>query len=114
MQNCPKCKSRTDVYDSRLSEDNILRRKRLCKTCSFRYATIEIMDTGRPLLQVRERKPKEPKVAKPKVVAPPKPVKAVKPKKVRRYDDDEDLGMGGQIEAELYDIARELGIGGFE
>jgi transcriptional regulator NrdR family protein len=114
MQNCPKCKSRTDVYDSRLSEDNVLRRKRLCKACGFRYATIEVMDTGRPLLQVKERKPKEVKPVKPKVVAAPKPAKVAKPKKVRRFDEDDEYGIGSAFEAELYDVARDLGIGGFE
>lgn len=108
MQNCPKCESKTDVYDSRLSVEGEFRRKRKCRGCGYRYATIEVMDTSRPLEQEkRSAKPKEP-------TKPKKPVKVAKPvreKKVRRFDDDE-YNMNA-FEHDIQDIARELGIGDF-
>jgi len=71
---CQKCKTRTDVYDSRFNQDGLIRRKRLCGGCGFRFATIEILDKHNTLSQVK-RVPK-PKVIKPKVDRKPKPVKA--------------------------------------
>ncbi len=108
MQNCPKCQAKTDVYDSRLSMEGEFRRKRKCRGCGYRYATIEVLDNSRPL---EERKQKEKAPPKPKRVVTPKQVKVVKEKKVKRfYDDDYEAGT---IEHEIQDIARELGIGDF-
>lgn len=112
MQNCPKCTAKTDVYDSRLNEEGNLRRKRLCRTCSYRFATVEILDTDRPLLQASERKPKVPKPetpAKPKKPVAAKQVKVTKERKVRRFDDD-DYQFGSAFEEELFDVGTELGI----
>lgn len=108
MQNCPKCEAKTDVYDSRLSIEGEFRRKRKCRSCGYRYATIEVLDTARPL---DERQPKPKALPKPKKVAAPKPVKVVKEKRVRRLDDD-DYEFGS-VEYEIHDIAKELGIGDF-
>lgn len=108
MQNCPKCQAKTDVYDSRISMEGEFRRKRKCRGCGHRYATIEVLDTSRPL-EERQPKPKAP--PKPKKVVAPKQVKVVKEKRAKRfYDDDYEAGT---IEHEIQDIARELGIGDF-
>lgn len=110
MQNCPSCGSRTDVYDSRVSQEGEFRRKRKCRECGFRYATIEVLDPSRPLEQ-------EPRTPKPK--APPKPkrekrppkMKQSKEPKIRRFDDDEiDYGV---MDYEVQDVVRDLGIGDF-
>jgi transcriptional regulator NrdR family protein len=111
MQNCPKCQSKTDVYDSRLSVEGEFRRKRKCRGCGYRYATIEVLDAARPLDE-RQPKPKAP--PKPKKVATPKPAKTakvVREKRVRQYDDDEYTHS--QMDYDAYDVARDLGIGDF-
>lgn len=91
---CPKCRKRTDVYDSRISQLGQLRRKRSCRACGWRFATIEVMDEGNPLRQLDEippPKPKVEKVPKPKKVKPvkDKKVKQLKQEKVRRFDEDD-------------------------
>lgn len=88
---CPKCKTRTDVYDSRINHLYQLRRKRICRACGWRFATIEITDTNNQLRQLDEVPPPKPKVEKPKVERPKKVkvAKRVKEEKVRRYDDDD-------------------------
>lgn len=110
MQNCPKCQAKTDVYDSRLSQEGEFRRKRKCRGCGYRYATIEILDTARQLDQEkRVAKPKEP--PKPKKQATPKVAKPVREKKVRRYDDEDYVHS--HIDYDIQDVARDLGIGDF-
>jgi transcriptional regulator NrdR family protein len=110
MINCPKCGARTGVYDSRISFEGNTRRKRLCPKCSHRFATIEIIDGGRPL---ETRKPKAPVAKKVKPARVPKktaPKRAVE-KKVKRFDDE-----GGDYEDsfvdDFEDVVKELGIGG--
>lgn len=39
---CPKCKSKSKVYDSRPTKDGTIRRHRKCLKCNHRYATIEV------------------------------------------------------------------------
>ena len=39
---CPKCKSKSKVYNSRPTDDGTIRRNRECLKCSHRYATIEV------------------------------------------------------------------------
>lgn len=100
---CPKCKTRTDVYDSRITVLGQLRRKRICRKCGWRFATLEVIDKQNELRQVDEHrpsKPKAPKVEKPKREPKPKPVKASK-EKVRRFDDDD-------FEEDSYDVPDEL------
>lgn len=109
MQNCPKCNTKTDVYDSRLNTEGMLRRKRVCPACSYRFATVEMLDTGNPLRAAREPKPKVPKPETPPKPKKPVAAKAVKERKVRRYDDDEQE-FGSAFEEELFDVGRELGI----
>lgn len=67
MLPCPKCKSRTDVYDSRFNPLNQLRRKRICPKCAYRFATLEVLDKQNVLSQVKDRNVK----AKVEQVKPP-------------------------------------------
>lgn len=108
---CPKCKERTNVYDSRISFEGTTRRKRLCPACSHRFATIEILDRGRPLTT---RKPQAPKPKKERVARPAKKVEAKRraPEKARRFDEETDLYEGPTLDEDFAAVARELGIGG--
>lgn len=111
MQNCPQCGSKTDVYDSRLSQEGEFRRKRKCRGCGYRYATIEVLDAARPLDQ-------EPRVAKPKPEPKPKREKVtkkvskpVREQRVRRYDEEEYTHS--HMDYDVQDVVRDLGIGDF-
>jgi len=46
---CPQCGERTDVYDSRLNGQKLIRRRRSCRACGFRFATVEVMNVFHPL-----------------------------------------------------------------
>ena len=39
---CPKCQSKSKVYNSRPTDDGTIRRNRECLKCKHRYATIEV------------------------------------------------------------------------
>lgn len=111
---CPKCGTRTNVYDSRISFEGSTRRKRLCPSCAYRFATIEVLDEGRPLVTTRvpkERKEvkRKPTAKKKKTVAIKKPVE----KSTKRKDDDADY-YESSLDEDFYDVARELGIGGLD
>lgn len=111
---CPKCNARTNVYDSRISFEGNTRRKRICPSCSHRFATIEILDTGRPL-EERERKapqPKKVKLAKP--AKKPAAQRKQKVEKTRRFDDEDDYASEASFDEDFEYVARELGIGGFK
>lgn len=110
---CPKCKARTNVYDSRISFDGKTRRKRSCPSCSHRFATVEILDEDRPLaVQVqRERKEVKDKLARPVKKSSPKRPKAEK--RQERKADEVDY-YESTLDEDFYDVARELGIGGFD
>jgi transcriptional regulator NrdR family protein len=100
---CPKCRKRTDVYDSRINTLGQLRRKRTCRACGWRFATIEVMDTGNKLKQLDELptpKPKVEKVPKPKREKPVK-VKKLKQEKVRRFDEDDFEDDNYQVPEDL-------------
>ena len=110
---CPKCKARTNVYDSRISFEGTTRRKRLCPSCAYRFATVEVLDEGRPL---EERKPTPPLPKKTKLARPVKKV-AVKRepvKKVRRFDEEDGEYESPSFDEDFEYVARELGIGGFK
>ena len=54
--NCPKCGCSTFVVDSRLRPENVVKRRRTCQKCGYRFNTFEItndffMDIvrGRPI-----------------------------------------------------------------
>ena len=69
--NCPKCKSKSKVYDSR-SRNSTVRRYRKCLSCDHKYQTEEVL-----IQPVR----KEPRPA-----APVKPKKRVLKPRPRRTD----------------------------
>ena len=107
---CPKCKVRTDVYDSRINPLGQLRRKRSCHACGWRFATIEVTDTENPLRQLDERpEPRPEKVREPKAVKPQKPKKEPKPvktkdlrqRKVRSFDDEDFEESSYQVPDDL-------------
>jgi len=39
---CPKCQSKSKVYNSRPTDDGTIRRNRECLKCKHRYATLEV------------------------------------------------------------------------
>lgn len=48
---CPNCKKcETQVIDSRLSEDNSVRRRRECSCCRFRFTTFERAEPARAVV----------------------------------------------------------------
>lgn len=107
MQNCSQCGHKTDVYDSRLTEEGNLRRKRKCRSCGYRYATIELLDEpnlqSRPTKKVAEVKP-----VKAKPLPKGKPEKTVKKKVV-----DDDMYESYDSDYEVQEIVRDLGLGDF-
>jgi transcriptional regulator NrdR family protein len=68
---CPQCGGRTDVYDSRLNSQKLIRRRRSCRSCDFRFATLETLNEDHPLGTKEKPNASTPRVAKPK----PKPTK---------------------------------------
>ena len=111
---CPKCKTRTNVYDSRISFEGNTRRKRLCPSCSHRFATIEVLDSARPLDQRKQAtpKPKKAKLAKPAKKSAAQ--RRQKVEKVRRFDDEDEYMDTSAFDEDFEYVARELGIGGFK
>jgi transcriptional regulator NrdR family protein len=105
---CPNCGTRTGVYDTRISFDGQLRRKRLCGKCGHRYATIEVLDNKRGL--IRQKKVKEVKPVKPKA---PVQKKAQVVKKETNKLGEIDY-FESSLDEDFRDVARELGIRGFE
>lgn len=93
---CPECGSRTDVYDSRLNTQKLIRRRRGCRACGFRFATIEVMNVYQPL--GKKERPDAPIPEPPKRSTPsPKPrassgavakKRAPKEEPVRSFADD--------------------------
>lgn len=110
---CPNCNARTNVYDSRISFEGNTRRKRICPSCAHRFATIEVLDSDRPLEQRKQAapRPKKDRVAKP--AKKPAVERAVKKEKQKRYDDEEDY-IDTAFDEDFEYVARELGIGGFK
>ena len=43
MLRCPKCNSKSIVYNSRPTDNGSVRRNRECYKCYHRYATIEVL-----------------------------------------------------------------------
>ena len=59
---CPKCKSKSKVYNSRPTDDGTIRRNRECLKCSHRYATIEVSADIKKALETQVVvKPAQPK-----------------------------------------------------
>ena len=111
---CPKCKARTNVYDSRISFDGKTRRKRSCPLCAHRFATVEVLDEDRPL--VTNKVPKERKEVKPKQARPQKKQSSVK-RQIEKRPDRKDADVDyyeSTLDEDFYEVARELGIGGLD
>lgn len=48
---CPNCKKcETQVIDSRMSEENAVRRRRKCSSCRFRFTTFERVEPARAIV----------------------------------------------------------------
>lgn len=78
---CPECGKRTAVYDSRLNTRLLIRRRRACLECGFRFATIEIMNEYQPLGKKEKLDapiPTAPKTERIKPEAKPVKVRGVK------------------------------------
>ena len=92
MQNCLKCGTKTQVYDSRLTDDGSLRRKRKCPQCGARHATIEMLDeTTIPFARPRQPSPPKPQPKKkPEVKGKPQPKIQGGSKKPARLMTDDD------------------------
>lgn len=85
---CPKCKSKSKVYNSRPTDDGTIRRNRECLKCSHRYATIEVSADIKKVVETQV-------VAKPvqkQVVAKPRQKKKMySASAIDRLSDDELL-----------------------
>jgi len=80
---CPKCKSKSKVYNSRPTDDGTIRRNRECLKCSHRYATIEVSADVKNVVEVA-------KPVKKQVVAKPRQKKKMYSASViDRMTDDE-------------------------
>lgn len=109
MQNCIKCGTKTAVYDSRLTVDGDLRRKRKCPNCGFRYATIEVLDD----IDIAVRGPRKlvETAAKPPEVVQAKRGKPQPTKKKR--EDLDDMYEEYDHTSDVQDAMRDLGLGDF-
>lgn len=109
MQNCIKCGTKTAVYDSRLTVDGDLRRKRKCPNCGFRYATIEVLDD----IDIAVRGPRKlvEAAAKPPEVVQAKRGKPQPTKKKR--EDLDDMYEEYDHTSDVQDAMRDLGLGDF-
>jgi len=54
---CPKCQSKSKVYNSRPTDDGTIRRNRECLKCKHRYATIEVSADIKKVVEIPEPKP---------------------------------------------------------
>jgi transcriptional regulator NrdR family protein len=41
---CPKCSTDSAVLDSRPKADGVIKRRRKCKGCGYRWSTVEIIE----------------------------------------------------------------------
>lgn len=55
MKLCPKCKSESDVKDTRDREHGYIWRRRKCKACGYRWGTIEISNSRYRRVQKTEK-----------------------------------------------------------
>ena len=110
MQNCPKCKHKTAVYDSRLTVDGDFRRKRKCLNCGFRYATLEMLDDVD--VAVAGVKKLVDAAAKPPEVVQAKRGKPQPTTKKKREDLD-DMYEEYDHTSDVQDAMRDLGLGDF-
>ena len=92
---CPKCKSKSKVYNSRPTDDGTIRRNRECLKCNHRYATIEVSADIKNVVEVDPHRVRVVSVAKPvkkQVVAKPRQKKKMySASAIDRLSDDELL-----------------------
>jgi transcriptional repressor NrdR len=94
---CPTCQGRTEVYDTRLNREGLVRRRRSCPGCAARFATIEILNLEQPLGKRESPEPREPRPKLPRPERPqakPKETPAPRPKRIVRdewEEPEEDL-----------------------
>jgi hypothetical protein len=89
---CPKCGHRTDVYDSRLNTQGLVRRRRSCEGCGHRFATIEIENEFQPLGKKEKKSAPVPRVAKRKPSPPRIKREERKEEDFNWSEDYEDVG----------------------
>ena len=82
---CPKCKSKSKVYNSRPTDDGTIRRNRECLKCSHRYATIEVSADIKKVVDV------EPPIGKQVVAKRRQKKKMYSASAIDRLSDDELL-----------------------
>jgi len=64
MMECPKCRGKTDVINSRLNLDyNVVRRRRKCLKCGYRFTTYESSEFEKPK-KLRKKKIEKKEVKK--------------------------------------------------
>lgn len=81
---CPKCQSKSKVYNSRPTDDGTIRRNRECLKCKHRYATIEVSADIKKVVEFPAPKPvvvKKKKISKRRYAA----------RDIDRLSDDELL-----------------------
>lgn len=81
---CPKCQSKSKVYNSRPTDDGTIRRNRECLKCKHRYATIEVSADIKKVVEFPDPKPvvvKKKKISKRRYAA----------RDIDRLSDDELL-----------------------
>ena len=54
---CPKCKSKSKVYNSRPTDDGTIKRHRQCLKCEHKYATIEVSADIKKVVKFPDPKP---------------------------------------------------------
>lgn len=109
MQNCLKCGTKTQVYDSRLTEDGELRRKRKCPSCGARHATIEILDdVDVPFTGSRQPAPAKQPKKKPEPKGKPQPKIQGGSKKPARLMSDDDYEEDYTYTVDEMDFVRDV------
>ena len=78
---CPKCQSKSKVYNSRPTDDGTIRRNRECLKCKHRYATIEVSADIKKIVEFPKVVTKKKKVPKRRYAA----------RDIDRLSDDELL-----------------------
>lgn len=88
---CPKCKSKTEVRDSRPTANNSIRRRRCCLSCNYKFSTLESIPKVRAVAEV---------TIKPKPL--PEIKRASKPRKVKRQVEYTDDMTDEELEAWIF------------
>jgi transcriptional regulator NrdR family protein len=93
---CPKCRSKTDVYDTRVQENGDVRRRRACLSCGHRFASLETLNHEQPLGKKHKNinKPEKQKAARVRKSSPTRvektPKRELDPLLAEIFQDDLD------------------------